>query len=130
MFSITKSFCKVITKGFPWTKQCVRKENVIDYIEMLSSLMLELLDHEKVLHKSKPIECIWKTFQVTEVEFFMWKRKSKPTFSDNNTTQRFLHQNPHVESTWHWRCQGEWFLEVYLQIASDVNHSFMALYQI
>lgn len=53
MFSITKTFCKAITKSFPCTKQCIRKENITEYIEMLSSLMLELLNHEKGLYKSK-----------------------------------------------------------------------------
>lgn len=46
-----------------------------------------------------PIECIWKTFQVTELSSSCEKRKSKPTFSDNSATQRFLHQNPRVKST-------------------------------
>ena len=42
----------------------------MEYIEMLSLLMLELLLHEKGLFYSmnpNPIEHIWKTFQVTEV---------------------------------------------------------------
>lgn len=42
----------------------------MEYIEILSPLMLELLNHEKGSFYSmnpNPIEHIWKTFQFTEV---------------------------------------------------------------
>lgn len=70
MHSITKAFCKAIRKSFPLRKQCIRKEKVMEYIEMLSPLRLELLHHKKgffYIINPNSIEHIWKTFKVTEV---------------------------------------------------------------
>lgn len=70
MHCITKVFCEAIRRSFPLIKQFIRREKVVEYIEMLSPLRLELLHHEKgffYVINPNPIEHIWKTFKVTEV---------------------------------------------------------------
>lgn len=75
MFSIKKSLRKAVTKGFPWTNQFIRKNNIIEYIEMLSSLMLELLNDEKGLYKSKSYRVHLENISGYWIEFFMWKKE-------------------------------------------------------
>lgn len=63
----------------------------MEYIHILSPLMLELLHHEKRLFYSmnpNPTENICKTFQVTEVYLFMQKRNGEPESSYHSTIQR------------------------------------------